>query len=85
MPRDILAEARQALELATQHTMDVRISPVMARVLLQRLTHLQKDNDTLRRQHATWHRYATTNMTAAQMDARLREIENETTTHHGQT
>lgn len=78
MPRDFLAEGIDALRIAGTSPLAVHLSAGQARALLVRLAYLERDNDTLRRQHATWHRYATTDMTAAQMEARLREIENET-------
>ena len=77
MPRDFFAEGIDAMRCAGQSVHPVNISAPACRAILARLAYLEHDNDTLRRQHATWHQYAITEMTPAQMEMRLREIEAE--------
>jgi hypothetical protein len=76
MPRDYFAEAIDAMRCAGQSVHPVNISAPACRAVLARLAYLEHDNDVLRKQHATWHRYAH-DLTPAQMEMRLREIEAE--------
>ncbi|MBA3837130.1 MAG: hypothetical protein C0499_05680, partial [Zymomonas sp.] len=78
MPRDYFAEAIDAMRCAGQSIHPVNISAPACRAILARLAYLEHDNDTLRKQHAAWHHYASTDLTPAQMEMRLREIEAET-------
>ena len=45
--------------------------------LTRRVIYLQRDNAVLREQHRLWREYATTDLTPAAMESRLREIEHE--------
>lgn len=58
MPRDILAEAIDALHTADHSAFTLRLSAPQARAILRRIAYLEKDNATLRSQHAAWHQYA---------------------------
>lgn len=58
MPRDILAEAIDALHTADHSAFTLKLSAPQARAILKRIDYLERDNQTLRQQHAAWHSYA---------------------------